>query len=77
MRELGLEPRQPKPWRFCLTDHDGQAVAIPDLVQRDFTAEAPASKWSATLPIPRLGRLGLFGDRHRLLYQSGGGLGDG
>ena len=44
MRELGLEPCQPKPWRCCLTDNDGQAVAIPDLVQRDFTAEAPGLK---------------------------------
>jgi putative transposase len=44
MRELGLEPCQPKPWRFCLTDNDGQSVAIPDLVQRDFTAEAPGLK---------------------------------
>jgi putative transposase len=44
MRELGLEPCQPKPWRFCLTDNDGQGVAIPDLVQRDFTAEAPGVK---------------------------------
>jgi putative transposase len=32
MRELGLEPCQPKPWRFCLTDNDGQGVVTPDLV---------------------------------------------
>jgi transposase InsO family protein len=44
MRELGLEPCQPKPWRFCLTDNDGQEHHIPDLVQRDFTADAPGLK---------------------------------
>jgi putative transposase len=44
MRELGLEPCQPKPWRFSLTDNDGQEHHIPDLVRRDFTAEAPGQK---------------------------------
>ena len=44
MRELGLEPCQPRPWRFCLTDNDGQTHHIPDLVQRDFTADAPGLK---------------------------------
>ena len=44
MRELGLEPCQPRPWRFSLTDNDGQEHHIPDLVQRDFTAAAPGLK---------------------------------
>ncbi|GAB3275634.1 IS3 family transposase [Actinocorallia lasiicapitis] len=44
MRELGLEPCQPKPWRLSLTEQDGQEHQIPDLVQRDFTAAAPGSK---------------------------------
>ncbi len=44
MRELGLEPCQPKPWRHSLTDQDGQAGPIPDLVRRDFTAEKPGQK---------------------------------
>lgn len=44
MRELGLEPCQPKPWRFSLTDNDGQTHHIPDLVNRDFTADAPGEK---------------------------------
>lgn len=44
MRELGLEPCQPRPWRFSLTEGDGLEHAIPDLVQRDFTAEAPGLK---------------------------------
>ena len=39
MRELGLEPCQPRPWRFSLTEGDGQEHDIPDLVHRDFTAE--------------------------------------
>ena len=44
MRELGLEPCQPRPWRRCLTEADGQASPIPDLVNRDFTADAPGQK---------------------------------
>ena len=44
MRELGLEPCQPKPWRVSLTEGDGKEHDIPDLVQRDFTAEAPGAK---------------------------------
>ncbi|GAA2117134.1 hypothetical protein GCM10009780_76030 [Actinomadura alba] len=41
---LGLEPCQPKPWRHCLTEADVQAGPIPDLVNRDFTADAPGAK---------------------------------
>ncbi|MCW2938668.1 MAG: Integrase catalytic region [Actinomycetia bacterium] len=44
LRELGLESCQPKPWRFSLTENDGQEHHIPDLVQRDFTAGAPGQK---------------------------------
>jgi len=44
MRELGLEPCQPKPWRVSLTEGDGQEHDIPDLMQRDFTAVAPGVK---------------------------------
>jgi putative transposase len=44
MRELGLEPCQPKPWRHSLTEQDGQAGPIPDLVNRDFTAVNPGQK---------------------------------
>jgi transposase InsO family protein len=44
MRELGLEPCQPKPWRHSLTEQDGQAGPIPDLVNRDFTAGKPGEK---------------------------------
>lgn len=44
MRELGLVPCQPGPWRFSLTEGDGQEHDIPDLVNRDFTADAPGEK---------------------------------
>ena len=44
MRELGLVPCQPKPWRHSLTEQDGQAGPIPDLVNRDFTADEPGQK---------------------------------
>jgi putative transposase len=44
MRELGLEPCQPRPWRVSLTEGDGQEHDIPDLVDRDFTADAPGKK---------------------------------
>ena len=44
MRALGLEPCQPKPWRFSLTEGDGQEHDIPDLVKRDFTAAVPGLK---------------------------------
>lgn len=44
MRELGLEPCQPRPFRRALTEADPAAGPIPDLVRRDFTAEAPGTK---------------------------------
>jgi len=44
MRELGLEPCQPKPWRHSLTEQDGRPCSIPDLVNRDFTASVPGVK---------------------------------
>jgi hypothetical protein len=43
MRELGLEPCQPRPWRHSLTEQ-GPSGPIPDLVNRDFTAEMPGGK---------------------------------
>jgi len=44
MRELGLVPCQPRPWRHSLTDADPGAGPIPDLLARDFTADAPGVK---------------------------------
>jgi putative transposase len=43
MRELGLVPCQPRPWRPSTTQQ-GQAGPIPDLVARDFSAAAPGDK---------------------------------
>jgi putative transposase len=44
VRELGLVPCQPRPWRHSLTDQDPAAGPLPDLVNRDFTASAPGEK---------------------------------
>jgi transposase InsO family protein len=43
MREQGLVACQPKPWR-PVTTIAGDASDLPDLVERDFTAHAPATK---------------------------------
>jgi transposase InsO family protein len=43
MRELDLVPCQPKPWRRSLTEQ-GATGPIPDLVNRDFTADRPGEK---------------------------------
>lgn len=43
MRDLGLVACQPRPWRPATTI-GGAADAIPDLVRRDFTADAPGVK---------------------------------
>jgi putative transposase len=43
MRDLGLVACQPRPWRPSTTQQ-GAAGPIPDLVQRDFTADEPGKK---------------------------------
>lgn len=43
MRQLGLVACQPRPWR-PVTTIAGDAAGIPDLVRRDFNAEAPGCK---------------------------------
>lgn len=43
MREEGLEPRQPKPFR-PVTTIAGDAGDLPDLLERDFTATEPGTK---------------------------------
>jgi transposase InsO family protein len=43
MRALGLRACQPRPWR-PVTTIAGDAGQVPDLVRRDFTAEAPGVK---------------------------------
>jgi putative transposase len=42
MRQLGLVPCQPRPKRWSLTQ--AAPGPVPDLVRRDFTAEAPGEK---------------------------------
>ncbi|WP_409497181.1 IS3 family transposase [Amycolatopsis sp. cmx-11-12] len=42
MRGQGLEPCQPKPWRPALTD--GGPAILPDLLRRNFSADAPCEK---------------------------------
>ncbi|MEX0741527.1 MAG: IS3 family transposase, partial [Phycisphaeraceae bacterium] len=43
MRELGLVPCQPRPWRHSLTEQ-GSGSNILDLLERDFTAPVPGAK---------------------------------
>lgn len=43
MRELGLVPCQPRPWRPTTTVA-GDASDLPDLVGRDFSAAVPGTK---------------------------------
>ncbi|MFG2792599.1 IS3 family transposase [Streptomyces sp. NPDC048419] len=54
MRELGLEPCQPRPKRFSLTR--AAAAQVPDLVGRDFTANAPGEKLVGDITYMRPGR---------------------
>ena len=78
MRELGLEPCQPKPWRRSLTEQDGQAGPIPDLVNRDFTAEKPGAENGRGHYLHRdLAGLALSRDGHRLRDAENSRLGDG
>jgi transposase InsO family protein len=43
MRELDLHPCQRRPWRPTTT-LPGDTAGVPDLVRRDFTADAPGTK---------------------------------
>ncbi len=71
-RELGLLPCQPRPGRVGLTRADAAAGPIPDLVGRDFTADAPGHKLVAARHLhPDLGRVAVPGDGDRLLLQEG------
>ena len=44
MRDLGLVPCQPRPWRHSLTEAAAAPAPIPDLIRRDFTASTPGIK---------------------------------
>jgi putative transposase len=48
MRQLGLVACQPRPWR-PRTTRQGQAGPIPDLVNRDFSAEVPGAKMAGDI----------------------------
>ena len=43
MRELDLVACQPRPWHAGLTQPDGREHVIPDLLEQDFTADAPGT----------------------------------
>mgnify|MGYP000428946369 CR=1 FL=1 len=44
MAEQDLVACQPRPWRGSLTAGDAREHRVPDLVTRDFTADAPGQK---------------------------------
>ncbi len=48
MRGLGLVPCQPRPWRPATTVQ-GAAGPIPDLLNRDFSAEVPGAKMAGDI----------------------------
>ena len=72
MRELGLVPCQPRPFRPTTTVV-GDTGPVPDLVARDFTAERPGQKFVGDItyiPLhPDLGRLAISGNGDRLPYE--------
>ena len=71
-RELGLLPCQPRPSRGGLTRADAAAGPIPDLLGRDFTADAPGHKLVAARHLhPDMGRVAVPGDGDRLLLHEG------
>lgn len=49
MARQGLQGRSPKRKRRCLTRPDKAAAPIPDLVKRDFNAEAVDQRWCGDL----------------------------
>ena len=48
MRDEGLVACQPRPFRST-TDADVEALSIPDLVKRDFTADRPGVKFAGDI----------------------------
>ncbi|GAA1945136.1 IS3 family transposase [Amycolatopsis minnesotensis] len=65
MRDLGLVPRQPRPWR-PVTTITGDAADLPDLLNRDFTATEPATRLVGDITYSHPGGMVVFGDRTRL-----------
>jgi transposase InsO family protein len=52
MRKADIEGRHQRK-RRCLTKQDKTAAPAPDLLGRDFHADAPNAKWVATSPTSR------------------------
>lgn len=70
MRELSLLPCQPRQYRPATTDADpAGAAASPDLVHRDFTADAPGQKMVGDITC-RSGRPG-SGERTERVGEQG------
>jgi HTH-like domain len=63
MRELGLEPCQPQPWRLGLTASDGLEHDIPDLVSGTSPPGSLARRRSVTSRIFRRGKAGCIWPR--------------
>ncbi|WP_409493524.1 hypothetical protein [Amycolatopsis sp. cmx-11-12] len=49
MRDAGLRGRHPKPWKRATIPGDAP-VPTPDLIGRDFTAEAVNQRWCGDIP---------------------------
>jgi transposase InsO family protein len=81
MRDQGLVPCQPRPGRASLTENDGSGGSIPDLVNRDFTADAPGEKmvgdityiptWEGWLYLVGFHNAAPAADQQRLMIASG------
>ena len=68
-RELGLVPCQPRPWRPTTTQVGEGVEAVPDLVSRDFSADAPGTKMVGDITLSAdLAGFRVSGYSHRLLY---------
>ena len=48
MKEAGIQGVQPKRWR-CTTDSDHDLAVAPNLLERDFTVDAPDRVWAADI----------------------------
>lgn len=59
MRELGLQPCQPRPWR-PVTTVAGDADGLVDLLRRDFTSDAPGHKLVGDITYIRTGEGWLY-----------------
>jgi transposase InsO family protein len=45
MREMGLQAKQKRKFKPCTTVVDADAIISPNLLEQDFTAEAPNQRW--------------------------------